>query len=393
MILGAGPYQLPGIKKAISMGFYVISVDNNPESIGHKYSTRFVNCSTVDEKGVLKAAREFNVDGIVTFASDVAVPTVGFVVDRLGLPGAGLSVSNVMTNKAKFRKFQRENKLNHPNFIIAKRLEDIKEQIERLTFPLLFKPVDTSGSRGIRLIKEADPGSYADAFDHAKMYSRSKTVCVEEYVNGIDVSGDGFLSNGRLAFAAITKKYKSGFVVTGHRLPTGLSVEEQNRVFAEVAKTCATIGYTEGPLDFDARITNDDVTILELSPRLGGNGIPMIIERAMGVDLISSAIQLCIGDGLKLPQKSKIKRSCGSLIFGSDIAGIIEHMATDQEVKDAVPEVFECLLNFKIGNGVSAFTHGGNSIGYILFDCPDRSRYSPIVKRIKGLLRIEIRSK
>ena len=391
MILGAGPNQLPGIKKAVDMGLYVITVDNISDSIGHKYSNRFVNCSTVDRMGVLKAATELDVDGIVSFASDVAMPAVGFVVGRLGLPGVSEYVANTMVNKANLRIFQNENKLNHPQFLLAKDMDDIRKQISGLTSPLMFKPIDTSGSRGISVVWEADPKSWAMAFERAKIHSRAKTVCVEEFVSGIDVSGDGLLLNGRLEYAVLTKKFKKGFVITGHRLPTDLSVAEQERIFVEVVKTCTAIGYKNGPLDFDVRISRDSVTIVELSPRLGGNGIPMIIEHGTGVDVFSAAIRLSLGYELKLPGKAEISRNCGSLIFGSDIGGILEFISTDQELRDAVPEIFDCYINFAIGDEVSRFTHGGNSLGFVLFDCPEYSSYSSVVEKIKEHLRIEVR--
>lgn len=393
MILGAGPNQLPGIKRAVNLGYKVITVDNIPSSIGHKYSQQYVNCSTIDKESVLKAAVELEIDGIVTFASDVAIPTLGYVVEQLGLTGPGQSVAETMAYKTRFRVFQRENELNHPNFEIIERREDLKRQLSNLTPPLIFKPGDASGSRGISMVSKLDPESCSSAFEYAKGYSRSKTVCVEQYVEGIDVSGDGFLSDGRFTFAVITKKYKQDFVVTGHRIPTDISADDKNRVIAEVAKTCAAIGYMGGPLDFDVRISNDHVIVLELSPRLGGNGIPMIIERGTGVDLFSAAIQLSLRYQVKLPEKAEISRSCGALIFGSITEGTLKHLASDQEIMDAVPEIFEYYLSFKIGDEVPIFTHGGNSLGYVLFDCPPQSTYSSIVARIKNTLHIGVSMK
>ena len=154
MILGAGPNQLPGIKRAVNLDYKVITVDNIPDSIGHKYSQQYVNCSTIDKEGVLKAAVELEIDGIVTFASDVAIPTLGYVVEQLGLTGPGQSVAETMAYKTRFRVFQRENRLNHPNFAIVERREDLESQLSNLTPPWMFKPVGTSGSRGISMVRK-----------------------------------------------------------------------------------------------------------------------------------------------------------------------------------------------------------------------------------------------
>lgn len=83
MILGAGVSQLDAIRKAVELGFYVITVDYLPDNIGHKFSHQFVNCSTVDKEGILKIARDLSIDGIVTFASDVATK---YSTDRISSP-------------------------------------------------------------------------------------------------------------------------------------------------------------------------------------------------------------------------------------------------------------------------------------------------------------------
>ena len=159
MILGAGSYQLTGIKKAVDFGLTVITVDNIPDSIGHKYSHQYVNCSTIDKEGVLKAAVELEIDGIVTFASEVAISTIGYVAEQLDLTGSGQWGAETMANYARFRVFQRENRLNHPTFAIVERLEDLESQLSNLTPPWMFKPVGTSGSRGISIVSKPDPES------------------------------------------------------------------------------------------------------------------------------------------------------------------------------------------------------------------------------------------
>jgi hypothetical protein len=130
-----------------------------------------------------------------------------------------------------------------------------------------------------------------------------------------------------------------------------------------------------------------------MSPRLGGNGIPMIIERGTGIDLFSAAIQLSLGHKVSLPEKVEINRSCGAIIFGSDTGGILKHIAADQEIMDAVPEIYEYHLSFKIGDDVPKFIHGGRSLGYALFDCPPQLTYTSIVARIINALKIRVSNK
>jgi biotin carboxylase len=295
-----------------------------------------------------------------------------------------------MSNKARFRVFQREHGLNRPNFVVAQSLQEIEEQISTLSLPVMFKPVDTSGSRGITRVDELGHDLWVTAFEYAQSYSRSKKVCVEELVEGTDVSGDAFLANGRLEFVVITHKYKNGFVPAGHSLPTNISAEDQERVCAEITINCNAIGYNDGPLDFDVRVSPERVTVLEMSPRLGGNGIPMIIARATGVDLIAATLRFALGENVAFPSKCEIFRNCGSWIFGSNHAGRLKAIASAEELRAAVPEVFEYFVNYRVGDEVPQFVHSGNSLGYVLFDCPAHSTYQELINRLKIGLRLEV---
>lgn len=389
MVLGASVAQLPMIRKAVALGHYVITVDNRPDNIGHQFSHQAVNCSTVDRHGVLQIAKSLKIDGIVTFASDVATVTVAFVAEHLRLAGCPVNVAETMSNKASFRQFQRIRNLACPRFIITKSLAEWNYKKSELIPPLLFKPVDTSGSRGITKVSELDVGVCQQAFSYAQGFARSGVVSIETFVEGVDVSGDGFLLAGELA-AIATQKYQQGFVPTGHRLPTQLSPTDQARVFKEVAKTCKALGYHNGPLDFDVKISEAQVTVIEISPRLGGNGIPELILRSTGVDLIELTIQYALGSFYQLPAGMDVKQPCGSWVFGSAVAGQLAEIASAGGLRASVPQVFEYAINYCLGDNVPYFEHSGNCIGYVLFDCFAEDDYAMVVERVRTALQLHV---
>lgn len=382
MILGAGSGQLPAIKQAVACGYHVITVDYLPDNIGHKFSHQFINCSTVDSQAVLEAAKREKIDGILTFASDVATVSVGYTAEKLGLPGSSTFVAQTMSNKAQFRAFQKEQALNAPGFVTGYEMDAVWEKITRLTPPVVFKPVDTSGSRGIVQTNTFNRADCHHLFAYAKQYSRSGLVCIEEYIEGEDVSGDGFLLNGKL-HTVITQKHKNAFMPVGHSLPTHLSLTDQQRIIREIETNCSALGYASGPIDFDVRVSAEKVVVLEMSPRLGGNGIPAIIERATGVSLINATIQYVLGETPQIPTEFTISRPCGSWVFGSSQAGRLKHIATQTQIQSAVPEVFEFFTNYTIGEEISRFIHSGNSVGYALFDCPPETTYHNLVRQIE----------
>jgi hypothetical protein len=249
--------------------------------------------------------------------------------------------------------------------------------------------VDTSGSRGISRVDLHDLAGYRTAFEYAQRFARSKVVCIEEFVQGIDVSGDGFLINGQLC-SVITQKYKRGYIPIGHSLPTNLSVEDQARVYAEVVRTCQALGYTDGPIDFDVKVSPERVVVIEMSPRLGGNGIPKLILRATGVDLIEATVQQALGQTSILPARLRVINRCGSRVFGSEYIGRLEHVASTEDMQAQFPEIFDYLFSYKTGEEVPSFDHSGNSLGYALFDCPPEVEYCDMVERIEQAMQLRI---
>ena len=222
-------------------------MDNIPGNVGGEYSNISFNCSTIDKDGVLKIAKENDVDGICTFASDVAIPTVGYVADHLELNGISEKSARLISNKANFRKFQKENHLNSPHYIFSDNLDEFLKKSEKLNPPLIIKPSDASGSKGIFQVETNNKEVLSSYFQKSIDYSIEKIVCAEEFIQGVEVGGDGFLKNGKLEFVAITEKYLDEFIVRGHSYPTNISNSDQLRVISEIEKTCNLLGHLDGP--------------------------------------------------------------------------------------------------------------------------------------------------
>ncbi len=389
MCLGAGPSQLPLIKKAVSRGLYVITVDYTPESPGHAISHQWVDCSTTDKEKVLEAARKYEIDAIVTCASDVATPAVGYVAEKLGLPGGNSQAADIMSNSNKFRTFQRQKGFSFPEFIFGREFSDISSRIAEITPPVIFKPTDSSGSRGIVKVHEFDINRCEKAFQYAQSFSRSGWVCVEEFIEGVEVGGDGFMLNGELT-AVPTHKHIRNYIPVGHELPTDISSEAAAGVRDLLAKICLELEYMNGVINFDVMVSQEGATVLEMSPRLGGNGIPVIIERGAGLDFISATIDLALGEPVTLPQNGRIDNPCGSWVIGSEKEGTLAGMASKEEIMELVPEVFDFTMNYGIGDKVPGFVHSGCQLGIALFDCPQGQNYNEVIRKIQHALRLKI---
>lgn len=391
MVLGAGTFQVDGIRKAAALGCHVTTVDYLPDNVGHRYGHHYVNASTVDRTAVLQAARDLRIDGICTFSSDAAVPTVAHVCDQLGLPGPSSKAAETMSAKHRFREFLRSAGLACPGFISGIDIDEMASRVASLPLPLIVKPVDTSGSRGISRLDTSDPTALRAAFDKAQSFSPTRTVCIEEFVAGTEVGGDAILVDGRVSFISITHKYLQDFVVTGHRLPTNISEADQKRVCEHVEEVCEALGYAQGPLNFDAIVGPGGITLLEISARNGGNGIAAVIERATGVDVESATIQLALGRKPHLEGSSQVIRGAASLVFGSTTAGRIERMCTPDELLQRHPFVSLVAFSRSIGDEVHPFEHNANLIGFAVFDCRDSYEYERATEMILDTLDLAIR--
>jgi biotin carboxylase len=390
MILGAGPFQVPGIRKAVALGHYVISVDDRPHNIGHRFSHQYLNCSTTEWERLAQEAETLAIDGVCTFSSDVAMPSVGYICDWLSLPGVSFATARRMSTKHQFRDAQQQANLPHPGFLAGKSPDDLLPRIGALRFPVVVKPVDSSGSRGVRLIQQHSAPEFENAFSFAQHFSASGVVCVEEFVEGKEFGGDGILIEGEFAFVEITEKHLEGFVVIGHSLPAGLSHDDRRRIQAALEDCCRAVGYAEGPLNFDVKLTPERVVVLEMSARNGGNGIPAVIERATGVDVEGATIRLALGELHAPPQAGEKVRGAASFVFGSRTRGRLRKINEFAQVKTTVPELIE--LNVIVGpdDAVEPFEHNGNLIGYAVFDCEPASRFTEIAARIENAVDIRV---
>ena len=391
MILGAGLFQLPAIKKAKKLGYCVITVDHTPDNPGHQYSHHYVNCSTVDKIGVLRAAKELQIDGICTFASDVAIPAVGYVCDALGLNGPSLQVAETFSQKHLFRAFLKQHDQLCPDYMVGSSFSEVESFIaerDNEGRKFLAKPVDTSGSRGVSMFYASQKNQAERSFEFAKQFSRSGLVCVEEFIEGEEVGGDGLLRNGKFEFIAITHKHLEGFIVQGHSLPPNLDPVDRARVIGALEDTCARLGYSNGPLNFDVMVSPSAIHIIEMSPRNGGNGLPAVIQRHYGVDLELMTLQMAVGDTLVIPKINDDPSSCGSLVIGSSKAGILDSITDLETLRSSLSGVYELTCTAHSGDAISALDHNGNSLGYVLFESED---YEEAVAAINQSLQIKLR--
>ena len=181
MLLGGIRYLLPVIKAAHEQGYYVITADYIPDNIAHRYSDEYVNVSIIDKEAVLKVAREKEIDGIMSFGVDPGVVSASYVQNQMGLPSFGPFESvEILQNKDKFRAFLTKNNFNVP---LAKGFDSVESAMEEIywyPWPVIVKPTDAAGSKGVTRVDKAE--DLKPALEYAMQHSISGHIIVEEFI-------------------------------------------------------------------------------------------------------------------------------------------------------------------------------------------------------------------
>ena len=152
MLLGGLRYLIPVIKAAHKLGCHVITVDYLPDNPAHRYSDEYYNVSIVNEEEITNLAKKLKIDGIMSFACDPGVTTAAYVANSMGLPGSPYESVCILQNKDKFRAFLQENGFSVPKARSYNELQAIYEDISSFKMPVIMKPTDSAGSKGVTRI-------------------------------------------------------------------------------------------------------------------------------------------------------------------------------------------------------------------------------------------------
>ena len=157
MLLGGNRYQLPVIRAAHELGYYVITCDYLPDNYAHKFSDEYCNVSIIDKEAVLEAAKRLKIDGIMSFACDPGVTVAAYVAEQLGLPSVGsYEAVSILQNKGRFRKFLTEHGFHVPTAKEYTKAEDALNDVGKFRWPVIVKPTDSAGSKGVRRVDHPD---------------------------------------------------------------------------------------------------------------------------------------------------------------------------------------------------------------------------------------------
>lgn len=395
LMLGGSMQQIPIIKLAKEMGLYVITCDYLPDNPGHKFADEYYNVSTTDLDGVLELARGLDIDGVIAYASDPAAPTAAYVAQELGLPGNPYESVKLCTQKDLFRQFLIGHGFNSPKAKGYTRFEDAYADIDGYKMPVMVKPVDSSGSKGV--VKIYDKTELENAVEEALFYSRGKRFIVEEFIEkkGYQVSGDGFSYNGKLVFTSYGNELYSGaggtreYVALGEFWPSLLSDDIKKKIDDELQRLITALGMKTCAYNIEVILDKDDnVYVLELGPRNGGSYIPQLIRYATGVDLVKYTILGALGQDCSELKMAPTKGCFSNYMIMSHTQGTFSRICFEESFEKN--NLLDVYCTYQKGDKVTPYKNTTDSMGTILFKADSVEEMIEITNNIDKYYWVEV---
>mgnify|MGYP001560539035 CR=1 FL=1 len=304
-IIGAGLMQIPAIRIASQMGLKTIVTDYNPEAPGLALADVPIVMSTKDIEGTVRTARQYHhkIRGVLTVGTDASL-TVSAVAGALGLTGIHYEAAEKATHKLKMRNALRNAGVAVPEFAGVWSIDEARGAAERIRYPVVFKPVDNMGSRGV--IRVDNITQVEQAYRHAKSCSTSGEVIVEAFMDGPELSIDSLVWNSEIICSGVADRIIARppyFIELGHNLPSAQPPEIQEAAVELMRGAVKALGITCGAAKGDVKITKDGPMIGECAARLSGGWMSShTFPLSTGYSMIRGAIEIAIGRKPVIPE-------------------------------------------------------------------------------------------
>jgi biotin carboxylase len=306
-IIGASYLQLPLVMKAKELGVETLCFAWEAGAVASEYADKYYPISIIEKERILEICQSEKINAVTTIATDVAVPTVAFIAEKMDIIGNSQYSAYLSTNKFAMRETFAKNNISIPAFFkvtASKKLCDF----ENLKYPLIVKPCDRSGSMGIN--KVLNNSELIEAVDIALEASLCKEVIIEEFIEGVEVSVECISWQGKHFILAITDKVTSGaphYVELAHHQPSLLPENILKKIKDQTIKGLKALEIQYGASHSEFLITpNGNVFITEIGARMGGDFIGSeLVELSTGYDFVKGVIEIACGKFVKPELKEK----------------------------------------------------------------------------------------
>lgn len=394
-MLGGSLYQVYAIKEAVRLGYYVITCDYLPSNPGHRFAHEYHNVSTTDKEAVLRLAKELQVDGVVAYASDPAAPTAAYVCEQLGLPTSPYRSVEILSNKDLFRAFLQEHGFNCPKAMGFLSYEEALAHIDEFQLPVMVKPVDSSGSKGIN--KLTNKSQLKDFVEDALHYSRSKRFLIEEFIvkKGHQISGDAFSVDGKLVFHCLGNEFydptcDKDFAPLGECWPFQMDHKYIEDLEQQLQRLMTLLQMKSNAYNVEAIVGEDDkVYLLELGARSGGSLIPQVTEYATGVNMVTYVIKAAMGEDCSALSQVEPTGFWSNYMVHSKKTGKYVNIEFEETFQNK--HLVDWVSDIKEGDEVHKFRDAQDCIGEFILKYDNMEQMFEVIKNIDKYVKVIVK--
>lgn len=368
LVLAAGILQVPIIKRAHELGYYVIAADGDPNACGLKYADKAIVANITSEEEMLRVAREEKIDGVIHPCSEVSMNVMGRINDELHLSGISKEQAIRATNKHLMRDAFEAYGAPSPK---SRCFTDVEVAwgafCMDFTGACILKPSRNSGSRGIAKIEEnIDGDEFKRLFEIAKGESRDKQVMLEQFIEGPEFSIEIIVWNGQVNVLTITDKKTTEaphFVELGHNQPSCFPAETVEKIKAAAVAGVKALGVNNCACHAEVKVQDGEPFIMEIGARMGGDFISTVLTPlSTGVDMIAAAVNCALGIEPCLHPTTKPQGVC--IRYFCPKPGVLKSISNTEVLND--PRVYEWEIYHKVGDIIPEVTSSLCRSGHVI---------------------------
>jgi carbamoylphosphate synthase large subunit len=356
LLLGGSYSDIPLIKEAKRRGMYVITSGNNPKDLGHQYSDEqhFVDFSNKEK--ALELAKKLSIDYIIPSAHDLSMVTSSYISEQMGLHTLdSYNATLLLHHKDKFKKFVNENNLMSSKSVSFSDLNQALSYQCNLKFPVIVKPIDMGGGKGIT--KVCDNKDLAEAIQYAFTVSIAKKIIIEEFVEGTLHSCSTFIKNSKVVFIYCDNEHSSNnpYGVSTSTSPMKDKNLVEKRLREQTEKLVSLLHLQDGLLHmqflYDKK--SDNLNIIEYTRRMPGDWYYLPLEKSTGFSYVTNVFNGYVNEEITTDlkeQKGYFSRHC----LLSEKEGMLNDIYLDNEIKENIIDSF---IWGKCGDIISDITY------------------------------------
>ncbi len=365
LVLAGGLFQIPIITAAKRRGLRVVLFDGSPDAPGFKLADAGQVVDIADEAVVVAAARAVKPDGVAAIVNEVSVRSTAAIAEALRLPGLDRETAAACTDKFIMRNCFERAGLPVPRYEVVAHPDQAVAVASRIGFPMVVKPTDSSGSRGVRRVD--GPGDLVAAVGAALEHSRQKRAIVESFLDGTECTVETFTIGGRTQVLGMSDKVHLPFphcVSISLTYPPHFDDATCRAIGDAATQAIDATGLRNGPGHVEVIVTETGPVVVEVAARGGGYRIfSDIIPGLSGVHPVEAVIDLALG---LVPDVTPTRARAAVLrFFNPSETGVLQ--AVDGvDAARTIPHVLDIVVDAKVGQPLRGITRDGERPGYII---------------------------